>query len=357
MKTLIELHDERPLDNVLGTEMFRPEETIFICQPEVAEDRVYRAALEKYFRVRHCPVKLTFVPVSLLDATQVADTLKRVLETREDCAIDISGGTDATLFAAGSVAGETPVFTYSRKSNRFYNIKNAPFADNLPCTIRLNAEACFLMAGGTLLPGREDNAKLKTMLNWIDRLFDVYTDYRRIWNRQVSYFQRISDADDEALRADGPRTAKADNTRVTADRNLLRALEKAGLISDLSVTEERVSFRFRDEVVRFWLRDMGSALELQVFRACLAANCFDDVVLSAVATSIDALSVGVSQSMLETMRSFSSIYPLAVTLFCVTVAVVLAGLLGGRLIGQRVGHWAEIAGGLVLIGIGVSFLF
>ena len=118
MKTLIELHDERPLDNVLGTEMFRPEETIFICQPEVAEDRVYRAALEKYFRVRHCPVKLTFVPVSLLDAAQVADTLKRVLETREDCAIDISGGTDATLFAAGSVAGETPVFTYSRKSNR-----------------------------------------------------------------------------------------------------------------------------------------------------------------------------------------------------------------------------------------------
>jgi putative Mn2+ efflux pump MntP len=84
---------------------------------------------------------------------------------------------------------------------------------------------------------------------------------------------------------------------------------------------------------------------------------FTNVVLGAVATSIDALGVGVSQSMLETMRSFSSIYPLAVTLFCVTVAVVLAGLLGGRLIGQRVGHWAEIAGGLVLIGIGVSFLF
>ena len=282
MKTLIELHDERPIDNVLATEMFRPEETIFICSPEVAADRVYRAALEKYFRVRNCPVKLTFVPVSLLDAVQVAERLQQVLDTHEDCAIDISGGTDATLFAAGSVAGSTPVFTYSRGQNSFFEIRHAPFAHDCPCTIRLDVESCFLMAGGTLLPGRGDNEKLRTMLNRIDRLFAVYSEYRRIWNRQVSYFQRISDAGDEDLRADGPRTAKADNTHVTADRGLLRALEKAGLISGLEVTDERVSFRFQDETVRFWLRDMGSALELQVFRACLAADCFDDVVLSAV---------------------------------------------------------------------------
>ena len=36
MKTLIELYDESPIQNVLGTEMFHPEETILICPPEVA---------------------------------------------------------------------------------------------------------------------------------------------------------------------------------------------------------------------------------------------------------------------------------------------------------------------------------
>ena len=41
-------------------------------------------------------------------------------------------------------------------------------------------------------------------------------------------------------------------------------------------------FRFPDETVRFWLRDIGAVLELQVYRACLCADCFDDVVLSAI---------------------------------------------------------------------------
>ena len=83
---------------------------------------------------------------------------------------------------------------------------------------------------------------------------------------------------------------------------------------------------------------------------------FKNVVLSGVATSIDALAVGVSQSMVETTRQFASIFPLFVAVFVVTALSVLAGLLGGRAIGHRFGHWAEVFGGLVLIGIGVSFL-
>jgi hypothetical protein len=69
---------------------------------------------------------------------------------------------------------------------------------------------------------------------------------------------------------------------VTADEGLLRALAEKGLILDLMMDRETVAFRFPDEVVRFWLRDMGSVLELQVYRACLLAGCFDDTVLSAV---------------------------------------------------------------------------
>ena len=282
MKTLIELYDERPIENVLGTEMFHPEETVYICPPEVAGDKALRQALADYFALRGCEVRLTFVPVSLLDAGKVEKQLRRVLEEKEDCALDISGGTDAALFAAGAVCGETPAFTYSRKRNTFFEISNAPFARGLPCTVRLDAASCFLMAGGSLQPGREDNARLRDNLPRIDRLFAVYSAHRRVWNRQISYFQRISSASDTDMTAEGPRSCKADNALVTADEGLLTDLEKAGLICQLKVTGETVSFRFADDLVRFWLRDMGSVLELQVFRACLAAGCFDDVVLSAV---------------------------------------------------------------------------
>ena len=282
MKTLIELYDDRPIENVLGTETFRPEETILICPPEIEGNHALRKAMNQYFEHRQCPVKLTFVPVSLLDANKVEKTLRRLLETHEDCAIDIAGGTDAALFAAGAVSGDASVYTYSRKKNAFFEIRNAPFARDLPCTVRLDARSCFLMAGGTLLPGREDNEQLKNMLHEIDRLFSVYVKYRTVWNRQVSYIQRISSAEPGALDAAGALTEKADNRIVTADAGLLRALEKAGLIQNLQITGEAVRFRFPNETIRFWLRDMGSVLELQVYRACLAAACFDDVVLSAV---------------------------------------------------------------------------
>lgn len=282
MKSLIELYDTSPIENVLGTEMFRPSELILICPPEVEEDRDFRRSLRNYFEYRQCPVKLTFIPVSMLDALKIERVLSEVLESRPDCAIDIAGGTDAALFAAGAVSGNASVFTYSRKRNTFFEIKNAPYARSLPCTVQLDAKACFLMAGGTLLPGREDNAKLKTMLPEMEQLFEVYTKYRRVWNRQINYIQKISSAEPGKLNAEGRWTEKAGDRNVNADAGLFNALADAGLILDLKLGETGLRFRFPNETVRFWLRDIGAVLELQVFRACLAAKCFDDVVLSAV---------------------------------------------------------------------------
>ena len=283
MKTLIELYDERPLDNVLATEMFKPEETVYICPPEVAKDKALTSIMRRYFKLRGCSTRLTFEPVSMLDEGSIEAKIRRVLDTREDCAIDISGGTDAALFAAGAVAGDrTPVFTYSRGKNTFYEIRNAPFARSVPCTVALDARACLMMAGGELLPGREDNALLRDRLDDIDRLFEVYSCYRRGWNNQIAYIQRISQADDPKLLAEGRRVGKANNRTVALDEGLLRDLEDNGLIRNLRLDSERVSFRFADDTVRFWLRDMGSVLELQVYRACVEAGCFDDVILSAV---------------------------------------------------------------------------
>ena len=282
MRTLIELYDTSPIRNVLATVMFRPQEMILICPPEVAEDPNQKRSLRDFFAYLNCPVKLTLIPVTLLDAGKTERVLREVLESHQDCAIDISGGTDAALFAAGVASGDTPVFTYSKRKDTFFEIKNAPFARSLPNTVHLDVRSCLMMAGGTLLPGREDNAGLAEMSDRIDRLFRVYSAFRPLWNRQISYIQKISSAEPGVLEAGGQLREKAGNKNVDADGEFFGALEEAGLILNMQHTDESVSFRFPDERVRFWLRDVGAVLELQVFRACRAAGCFDDVVLSAV---------------------------------------------------------------------------
>ena len=289
MKTLIELYDERPLENVLGTEMFRPERTVFICPPEVAQNATLKRQLRAYFEHRGLDVETVFIEASLLDADKLEAALQRVIDTYPDCAMDIAGGTDTALFAAGrvSVPNALPVFTWSRKRNLFFNVMNAPYAHRVACDVRLSVEDCFLMAGGAARMGRVDNAVLTDYEDLYAPFFEVFMKHRVQWPHIVTYIQRLSQPrHDEApgLTAAGPYEAKGEHgSRIECPREALRALERLGMIRGLSVDrEEGVSFAFRDMQVRTWLRDVGSVLELAVWKACLDSGAYQDVRTSVV---------------------------------------------------------------------------
>lgn len=70
-----------------------------------------------------------------------------------------------------------------------------------------------------------------------------------------------------------------------------------------------------------------------------------------VATSIDALAVGLSFAFVDV-----DIVPTCVTIGVVSFAVTSAGLLVGSRAGKMVGRRAETVGGIVLIGIGLRVL-
>ena len=71
----------------------------------------------------------------------------------------------------------------------------------------------------------------------------------------------------------------------------------------------------------------------------------------AIATSIDALAVGISLAFLETNIWFSS-----TLIGIVTFAIATFGGLAGFKLGSAVGARANICGGVVLICIGVKIL-
>ena len=75
------------------------------------------------------------------------------------------------------------------------------------------------------------------------------------------------------------------------------------------------------------------------------------VCLLAIATSIDALAVGVSASLME-LPLLPSCVIIGVTAFVLS----FLGAVVGRLLGSRFNTWAQVAGGLVLVAIGFKFL-
>lgn len=82
------------------------------------------------------------------------------------------------------------------------------------------------------------------------------------------------------------------------------------------------------------------------------SHSFWILALTAFATSIDALAVGVGLAFVDV-----NIWLAALAIGLATTIMVTVGVMLGRLIGTAFGRKAEIVGGLVLIGVGAVILY
>ncbi|HEX7911947.1 MAG TPA: manganese efflux pump MntP [Paraburkholderia sp.] len=82
-----------------------------------------------------------------------------------------------------------------------------------------------------------------------------------------------------------------------------------------------------------------------------ASHSFWLLALTGFATSIDAMAVGAGLAFVDV-----NIYSTAAAIGLATMAMVTIGVMLGRVIGHVAGRRAEMAGGVVLIGIGATIL-
>lgn len=78
---------------------------------------------------------------------------------------------------------------------------------------------------------------------------------------------------------------------------------------------------------------------------------FRKMVLLAIATSIDALAVGITFAFLHV-----NIWSASLLIGATTFVISAAGIYIGGYFGARFRSWAELAGGIILIGIGLKIL-
>lgn len=289
MKTLIELYDSRPIENVLSTEVFCPERTIYLYPRYLKNAKKAKQQLQRYFKSRGVDTHLQFIEIDIYDVKQMLPELQKAVQAYPDCALDITGGSDAALFAAGLFCAkhDIPVFTYSRKRNCFFNIQGCSFGDQFPCTLQHAVDDCFLMAGGNVRMGRVDNSRLSHYLPVVDNFFRIYLKHKSTWKQTVHYIQQASQLPKDAkitLHVDAPTTVKSmHGGRLQMPREVMLDLSELGFLKNLNLNRNGfVSFDFQDEQVRTWLRDIGSVLELYVYKACLDLDLFNDVKTSVV---------------------------------------------------------------------------
>jgi putative Mn2+ efflux pump MntP len=104
---------------------------------------------------------------------------------------------------------------------------------------------------------------------------------------------------------------------------------------------------------------LGGRMVLEGFRGeseesgeALRRHGFWLLVTTAIATSLDAMAVGVGLAFLQV-----NILTTALAIGCATLIMSTLGMMIGRFIGPLLGKRAEILGGVVLIGIGIQILW
>lgn len=285
MKTLIELYDERPIDNVLAAEVFHPEQVVFLWPEHALQDRKRQKQISDFFSWRGLDTKAVFLNASNLYTDKIRRQLERVADEYPDCAIELSGGSDAALFAAGlfCAGSNVPAITFSIKKQRYFNIHNAEFAEGLAPNIEYSVEDFFRMAGGNVGEGRAEPDSLMKYYGKIDSFFSFFLRHRKQWKRIVTWFQRSSAGSGNLSVRTGYLVKGERGSIIPADESALEELEKIGFIHSLKINgEDSVSFIYDSAQVRFWLRDAGAVLELYIWKACLDTGMFNDVRCSTV---------------------------------------------------------------------------
>ena len=100
------------------------------------------------------------------------------------------------------------------------------------------------------------------------------------------------------------------------------------------------------------IRESFSKEEDSCGKASSNPLAFKTMLLASIATSIDALAVGVSFAAMNTVKIWYS----AAVIGIVTLIFSAVGVKAGHAVGKKMANKAELVGGIILIGIGVKIL-
>ena len=286
----IEFLDEEPIENMMTSLNFRIDKTIFFGFQDVIDEKkkVTEAFLKKY-----CGVKeVVFHPLPDNNLNAVTKTMRKVIEQekekKNDIFFDITGGENLILIAFGMLAEScnAPMHMYEIETQELIELNDeetTPISQMAPKQkVKLTLDGFIEMRGGMInynLQKDMKNLDDPDFAEDIQELWAVSSKYREKWNLFADFLRRCCEPD-EAMWVDvtGKQVLGALRkiNRFRSVRELgkiLRDCAAIGVLEDFVQTQERLSFRYKNEKAKELLWDAGSILEMHTFmEECVHAD-------------------------------------------------------------------------------------
>lgn len=272
--TLISFFDEDAIDNVGDLLYFLPERCIFLG-PDTVMTKRRRRSLEHFVDSRGLDTEVICKTVPAGDLENAVDVLRELVMDYPDCILDVSGGTELMITAAGIIVGSYDIPVYQRLSHRDkitwqYGCEMEPGKASL--TIR---EAVQLHAG---LVFDSDTFPRWNMTEQLRRDVQILWETARKdagkWNNTCDALAVLAreNLEEDPLQVVAM-SQSAQEAAMDIDEGIWYDLLKGGFIVDFDGTWQALSFRFRDMEMKRLLTKAGNLLELYV---CLAADWASD---------------------------------------------------------------------------------
>lgn len=269
--TIIEFFDKDAIENVVSTLLCDPDRVVFIGNNYKRMNRAkarYQQVAEKYGR------KAEFVVRGLErnDLWKIVETLEDVVNKYGDCTVDLSGGEELYLVAAGIVfqrlPGKLQLHRFNRNNETFYD------CDADGCILHqqklaLSVEDNITLYGGRIIyeddvfPGTRKWDLNPEFRNDVDVMWRLCTEHTKVWNALLTKASNKGKEDPLQVHIDIVRYCMQEGTGEATIPPLFEELEKEGLIRHLRVDNYDLHFRCKDEQVLRCLTTAGLVLELK----------------------------------------------------------------------------------------------
>ncbi len=289
MRVLIELHDtHHPVENVVAACVLQPDVLVWLGDRKIERDK-YQKPLLRFFDMQGLTVQVDYRACGLQDVGKVIGCLQEVLAKygKENCTVDVSGGSDVLLLAAGYVCRDMQVDAVQHLpgANRLKWLMGPRAGQEQAFDLRFTLEQVIALSGGELL--RNGHVGPETvkgeMGQLIDRIFPIYLKYKKSWPRFVQYLQSACRQDyDQGEYYDAPRTILVNGKARSVHEGMMNMLRESGAVTHLALDEKRCRFAFVNETIRKCMCDVGVWLEMYLFSAMVQSGLFDSAQISMV---------------------------------------------------------------------------
>lgn len=281
MSTLIELYDKEPVLNLIAACSIQPQPKTIVFLGDFTNIRIMNQLklwTENFLSNRGINADIHFMDVDTRDCSEIINALFDIESRYEDCVLEVSGGSDLSLLAAGMFAENTdiPIFRFDTEHQCFCDVRNMQMADKFTVA-SFSAEEIFELAhAGVTGHGHfESDALDLSVRNDAKEIWYIFLANRTRWHYVVQFFQTAQFDNGNALVVTHCGSSKGLSTKER--ESVLIQLAEAGLINDLFVSGEHVRFKIKNFLIKSVLQDVGAALEIFTY-SCIRRypNIFND---------------------------------------------------------------------------------